>query len=104
MPPLIASSASRWSKWMSAISGTTVFCDDLRDGGGGALVRHGDADDLRACVGQAGDLLDRGPGVGGVGVRHRLDDDVGVAADLDVADVDGPRDAAGCQWQTVRRS
>ena len=59
-------------------------------GGGGGGVRDGDADDLSAEVGEAGDLVQGGLSVGGVGVGHGLDDDRGVATDLDVADVNGP--------------
>ena len=68
--------------------------DDLGDGRGRGLVGDGDADDLGAGIAQAGDLLDRRLRVGGIGVRHRLDDDGGVAADLHVADVDGTACAA----------
>ncbi len=51
------------------------LADHLGDGGGGLLGVDRHAHELRAGVGQAGDL-DRGRvRVGGVGVRHRLDDD-----------------------------
>ena len=60
----------------------------LRDGGRGLLRVDGDPDELRAGVGEAGDL-DRGRvGVGRVRVRHRLDDDRVGAADEHAADVD----------------
>ncbi len=70
---------------------------DLRQGGGGRLVGYGDADDLGAEAGQLGDLFEGGLRVGGVGVGHRLDDDGGVAADLDIADVDGAGAAPGAE-------
>ena len=70
----------------------------LRDGRCGLLGVDGDADELRAGVGEPGDL-DRGRvGVRGVGVRHRLDDDRMRRADEDAAHVDGdgrPAAAAG---------
>ena len=51
------------------------LADHLRDGGGGLLRVDRDAHELRAGMGQPGDL-DRGPvRVRGVGVGHRLDDD-----------------------------
>ena len=55
--------------------------DHLRDGRGGLVGVDRDADELRAGVGEPGDL-DRGRvGVRGVRVRHRLDDDRVGAAD-----------------------
>ncbi len=58
--------------------------------GGGSSVgvdRH--ADQLRARVGQRGDLERGGVGVRGVGVGHRLDDDGVPTPDQDAADVHG---------------
>ena len=64
------------------------LADHLRHGGGGLLGVDRDPDELRAGVGEAGDL-DRGRvGIGGVGVRHRLDDDRMGGPDEDPADVD----------------
>ena len=64
------------------------LADHLGHRGRGLLGVDGDPDELRAGVGQPGDL-DRGRvGVGRVGVRHRLDDDRVGAADEDAADVD----------------
>ncbi len=48
----------------------------------------GDADELRAGLGELAHLRDRGLDVGGVGVRHRLHDDRRAAADRHAADVD----------------
>ena len=63
----------------------------LRDGRRGLLGVDGDPDELGAGVGEPGDL-DRGRvGVGGVRVRHRLDDDRMGAADEHAADVDADR-------------
>ena len=70
------------------------LADHLGDGGGGLLGVDRDADELRAGVGEPRDL-DRGRvGVGGVGVRHRLDDDRMRAPDEHAADVDADRRAA----------
>ncbi len=71
--------------------------DDIGQGGGGFLVGNGEADDLGAGLGELRDLVERGLRVGGVGVGHRLDDDGSVAADLNVADVDGAGRAAGAK-------
>ena len=61
---------------------------DLRDGRRGRLGVDRDPDELRAGVGEPGDL-DRGRvRIGRVRVRHRLDDDRMGAADEDAADVD----------------
>ena len=49
------------------------------------VVVDGDADELRAGLDQLGNLLDGRGGVGGVGIGHRLDDDGGVGADLDLS-------------------
>ena len=57
-------------------------------------VGHGDADDLAANIGQLVNLAQRRLRVAGVGGRHRLDDDGRAAADANVADVDGPCQAA----------
>ena len=71
------------------------LADHLGDGGGGLLGVDRDPDELRAGVRQPRDL-DRGPvGVGGVGVRHRLDDDRVGAPDEDAADVHADRRAGG---------
>ncbi len=73
--------------------------DDLRYGGGGGLVGHGDPHDLAAELRQLVNLADGAGDIGGVGVRHRLDANGGVAADLHVADLHGLRGAtAHCQW------
>ena len=62
--------------------------DHLRDGRRGLLGVDGDADELRAGVGEAGDLDRRGVRVRRVGVGHRLDDDRVGGADQHAADVD----------------
>ena len=61
--------------------------DDLQ-GIGVVLVRNGDAHDVAAGGGQLGDLLQGRVDVGGLRRRHRLDADLGVAADCDLAHVD----------------
>ena len=58
------------------------------EGGGGLLVRAGDADDVGARLLQLADLRDGRRGVGGDGVGHRLHGDRRVAAHRDGADVD----------------
>ena len=62
--------------------------DDLRQGVGGLLVRHGETDDLAAGGIEALDLVDGGLRVGGAGVAHRLHRNGGAAADEHAADVD----------------
>ena len=52
-------------------------------------VRNGDPDDLTAGLGELGNLLEGGLRITGVGGRHRLHDDRVVAADLDIADLQG---------------
>ena len=52
---------------------------------------HGDPDHFRTGFGQLYALLRGGRRVGGVGHRHRLDDDRRAAADLDRAHADPDR-------------
>ena len=67
------------------------LADHLGDRGRRLLGVDRDADELRPGVGEARDLDGRRVGIGGVGVRHRLDDDGMRAADEDPADVDADR-------------
>ena len=57
------------------------------------VARDGDADDVRSGLGDLVDLSHRRLEVGGLGLRHRLHDDRGAAADRDAADDDLSR---GC--------
>ena len=77
----------------------------VRDGRqrvGVVLRRDGHADDVAAGGGQLGDLLQRRVDVGGLRRAHRLDADGGVAADVDLADLDLAGLAPGCQDQGGR--
>ena len=67
---------------------------DDRDRLGGLVVVDGDAHQLRSGVGELRDLDGGGVGIGGVGVRHRLDDDRVRRSDRDVADQHGQGRAA----------
>ena len=61
----------------------------------------GDAHHLRSGLSQLDALLRRRRRVGGVGHRHRLDDDGRAAADLDAADADADGSVKlGC-WHYV---
>ena len=53
----------------------TDLADHLGDGGGGCVGVDRDPDQLRAGVREPGDLDGGRVGVGGIRVRHRLDDD-----------------------------
>jgi hypothetical protein len=64
---------------------------DVRDGLGCGLVVHRDAHQLAAGGMQGPHLCRRAFDIGGIGVRHRLDDDRVDGAHLDAAD----RDDAG---------
>ena len=61
---------------------------DMRNGGGGFLAVHRDADHFGAGARQRCDLGDGAFDIGGVGVGHRLHDDRRAAADGDIADHD----------------
>ena len=67
------------------------LADHLGDGRGRLVRVDRDPHELRAGVGQAGDLDRRRVGVDRVGVGHRLDDDRMGAADEHTADVDAHR-------------
>ena len=67
------------------------LADHLGDGRGGLFGVDRHTDELRAGVGEPGDLDRRRVRVGRVGVRHRLDDDRVRAADEHAADVDADR-------------
>ncbi len=58
------------------------------------LIGDCNAYDLRAGVRQARNLLDGGLCIGRVRVRHRLNDNGSVAADLNVAHMNGTRFSA----------
>ena len=77
------------------------LADHLRHGRGGGVRVDGHADELRAGVGEAGDLDGRRVGVGRVRVGHGLDDDRVRGPDEHAADVDRhrrpPRAAAACR-------
>ena len=74
-PRRAASIARRWSKWMSATTGSGDAAQICREAVESVGARNGDAHDLAARVGEALDLSERGRGVARVGVRHRLDGD-----------------------------
>jgi hypothetical protein len=61
---------------------------DCRHRGCGLRGVDGNADELRARVRELAHLRDRCADVGGVGIRHRLHDDRGAAADPHAGDVD----------------
>jgi hypothetical protein len=61
---------------------------------GRRVVVDGDADELGSGMGQLRDLDGGAVGIGGVGVRHRLDDDRVGRANRDAADQHGPGGAA----------
>ncbi len=69
-------------------SGVSHAASDLGHGLGRVVGVDGDADELGSGLGELDDLRRGRLGIDGVGVRHRLDDDGGAAADLDVADGD----------------
>lgn len=62
---------------------------DGAEGSRGVLVRTGHAHEIGARLLAAADLVDRRPGIGRRRVRHRLDADWRVAADLKTAHADG---------------
>ena len=68
---------------------------DVRHGGGGFRRIDGDAHQFRTGARQFGALHGGGQIVGGIGIGHRLDDDRGAAADLDMADQATARQALG---------
>ncbi len=70
---------------------TADLADDLRHCRSRGVRVDGDPNQLRPGMGQAGDLEGRPVRVGGVGVRHRLDDDGVTAAHHDAPNVDGDR-------------
>ena len=59
--------------------------DDLGNSLCGLIVIHGDAHEFGTCSGKRGDLLDGTGCVGGIGIRHGLDDDRSVRTDTDHA-------------------
>ena len=78
---------------------------DMRNGGGGLVAVHRDADHFRAGARQRCDLGDGAVDIGGVGVGHRLHDDRRTAADGDIADHDlgGLMPGAGAGDVVLRR-
>ena len=62
--------------------------DDLRQGVGGLIVRHGKTDDLAAGGVETLDLVDGGLCVGGAGVAHGLHGDRRAMTDFDAANID----------------
>ena len=78
---------------------------NVRNGGGGLVTVHRDADHLRAGARQGCDLGDGAVDIGGVGVGHRLHDDRRTAADGDIADHDlgGFMPGAGAGDVVLRR-
>ena len=87
-PASSAASAISWWKWMSATIGTgergTIVGQPL----GGRLLVAGAPDDVGPGRRQRVDLGEGALDIGGLGDRHRLHRDRGVAADRHAADVD----------------
>ena len=77
---------------------------DVGNGSGRFVAVDGDADELRAGAGKIGDLFDGAVDVGRVGIRHRLDDNRGTAADHDIADPNRHRSAATISHSHVHQS
>ena len=68
-------------------------CANRRNRCGGLRCIDGDANELRAGLGERAHLRDRCGNVRGVGVGHRLHDDRSAGADRDVADTNSARRA-----------
>lgn len=67
---------------------------NLRNGSSAFIAVYGDADDFGACAKQSRDLLDGGVDIGGIGIRHRLDDDRRATTDDHATNIDGNRGSA----------
>ena len=73
-----------------AALGLELFTDAWHRLGRGFVV-DGDADQFRTRTGQFVNLLDRAANIGGIGIRHGLDDDRSAPADLNLTYLDANR-------------
>ena len=82
--------ANRWSKWMSAMSGTVIAA--LMLGSAAAASSSGTATRISLASGrlELPNLLDRRRHIARIGRTHRLDRNRRVAADLHFADLNLP--------------
>ena len=86
MFPVLVSISNEDGVLLPGMNGEVTVVADQRNGLPRLVVVYGDSNKLRARVRELRDLQGRGVGIGGIRVRHRLDDDRVITPDRHVPD------------------